>query len=100
VLYGPLDRQRQGTSRQTSCDHFERANVDLSLVLPVQRMKMGRRMFAPKHLNDDPEELADRGHVNTLTPVNPKCRELVVAFRYGSDRWRQRQSLPLISVSE
>jgi hypothetical protein len=40
-------------------DDIQCPDVDLRFMFTVERMKMGRGMFPPEHLDDDSEKLAD-----------------------------------------
>ncbi len=59
MLCGPFEHQGQCTVRQLSLDDFQGTDIDLSLVLRLQRMEMWRSMVSPEHLNQDPIECAD-----------------------------------------
>lgn len=55
----PFDCEGKCPARQAAADHFERPDVDQGFVFGVKRMEMRRGVFAPEHLDDDTEELAD-----------------------------------------
>lgn len=67
MFNGPFYRQAERPPGQAAADHFEGSDVDQGFVFCIHRMKMGRRVFAPEHLNHDAEKLTDRRH--TSIPV-------------------------------
>jgi len=59
----------------------------------VQRVEMRRSVFAPEHLDDDTEELADRGHGRDYAPGFWRNKAQVsvrhAALRKKRGTWRQ-----------
>ena len=75
---GPFDSEVQGPFREIAHDHFQCANVNLRFVFRVHGVEVWWCMFAPEHLDDDAEELADGGH--TLYSDARKGTRLVFPF--------------------
>lgn len=62
MFHRPFNSQGKRPARQAAACHFKRPGVDQGLVFGVKRMETLRSVIAPEHLDDDTEELADRGH--------------------------------------
>jgi len=66
VLGCPLQHQNKCPSRQAPLDDFQGSDVDQGFILAIERMKMGRCMVSPEHLDYYSIKKADRGHVKIL----------------------------------
>ena len=60
MIVGPFKGEAQCPLGQATTDDLQSTDVDQRFVLGIKCMEMRRRMFAPEHLDDDAEELADR----------------------------------------
>lgn len=73
MLVGPFKGEAQRPSGLAATDDLQGTDVEQGFMLGIQRMEMRRRVFALEHLDDDAEELADRGH-ETASSIIPRAR--------------------------
>jgi len=85
MICGPLEHQDHRSAWQRSAHHAEIAHINQRLVLAIQGVEVRRRVFVPKHLDQDAIKGADCRHrAAPVALVACPCHRSKVCRRDGA----------------